>query len=110
MQVSMSNLRIWVIFISAKRNFIRHMNAKPKLCMHRDFKVTTTIVRNMDIEPLNADPNPCGHQISQQEKEAMDTFIIGITTQDKVVIIIKNMDISLRTTLGHTLVEITTDG
>ena len=55
----------------------------------------------MDIEPLNADPNPCGHQISQQEKEAMDTFIIGITIQDKAIIIVKNMEISLRIALGH---------
>ena len=60
--VSMSKLGTWVIVISAKRKVIRHMNAKPKLCMHQDLKVTTTIVRNMDIEPLNEDPNPCGHQ------------------------------------------------
>ena len=54
--------------------------------MHQDFKVTTIIVRNMDIEPLNGDPNPCGHQIIQQEKESIDTFIIGIKTPEKYII------------------------
>ena len=83
------------------------MNAKPRPCMHQDLKVTATIVKNMGMDPLNADPNPCGHQISQQRKEAMDTFIIGITTQDKVVIIVKNMDIIA---FGHTSVVTTTDG
>ena len=78
------------------------MNTEPEPCMHQDLKVTATIVRNMDIEPLNVDLNPYGHQISQQRKEAMKTLIIGITTQHKVVIIVKNMDISLRFALGHT--------
>ena len=78
--------------------------------MHQDLKVTTTIVINMDIEPLNADPNPCGHQTCLPRKEAMETFIIGITTQDKTVIIVKNMDTSLRIFLGHTSVVITIDG
>ena len=70
--------------------------------MHQNLRDTTTIVRNMDIEPLNVDPNPCGHQISHPKKEAMETFAIGITTQDKVVIIVKNMDISLRIAFWHT--------
>ena len=77
--------------------------------MHQDLRVIAIIVRNMDIEPLNANPNPCGHQTSQQRKEAMDTFI-GITTQDKAIIIVKNMDISLRIALGYTSVVTTTDG
>ena len=81
---------------------IKNMNGKPKPCMHQDLKVTTIIVRNMDMDILTVDPNPCGHQSSQQRKEAMDTFIIGITTQDKVVIIVKRMDISLRIALRHT--------
>ena len=104
MQISMSNLRTWVTIISIKSKVIKNMNEtiEPKPCMHQDLKVTATIFRNMDIEPLNVDPNPCGHQINQQKKEAMDTFIIGITTQDKGFIIVKNMDISLRITLGHT--------
>ena len=72
--------------------------------------VIATIARSMDIEPLSADPNPCGHQTSQQKKESMDTFIVGITIQDKVVIIVKIMDISLRIALGHTSVVTTIDG
>ena len=55
--------------------------------MHHDLKDIATIVRNMDIEPLSADPNPCGHQTSQQKKEVMDTSIIGIMTQEKVVLL-----------------------
>ena len=86
------------------------MNVEPEAYMHHDLKVTATIVRNMDIEALNADPNPYGHQTSQQRKEAMDTSIIGITTQQKAIIIVKNMDISLRTALGHTSMATTTDG
>ena len=39
--------------ISATSKVIRHM------------KDIATIVRNMDIEPLNVDPNPRGHQTSQ---------------------------------------------
>ena len=39
-----------------------------------------TIARNMDIEPLSADPNSCGHQTSQKKKEFMNTSIIGTTT------------------------------
>ena len=64
----------------------------------------------MDIDPLNVDPILCGHQTSQQKKEAMDTPITRTTTQDKAIIIVKNMDISLRITLGHTLVATTIDG
>ena len=60
-QISMSNLRTWVTAISEKRKVIRHMNTKPKPCMHQDLKVIATIVRNMDIETLNVDPNPCSH-------------------------------------------------
>ena len=40
----------------------------------------------------------------------METLTIGITTQDIVVITIKNMDISLRTTFEHISVEIIIDG
>ena len=40
----------------------------------------------------------------------MDTFIIGIKTQEKVVIIVKSMDISLRIALEHTSVGTTIDG
>ena len=86
------------------------MNENLEPCRHQDLKVTATTIRSIDIELLNVDPNPCGHQISQQEKEAMDTSVIGIIIQDKVVIIVKSMDISQRITLRHTSMETTTDG
>ena len=74
------------------------MNAKPKPCMHQDLKVTTIIVRNMDIELLNADPKLCGHQTSQQ----METFIIGTTILGEAITTVKSMDTSLRIALEHT--------
>ena len=40
----------------------------------------------------------------------MDTSIIGITIQDIAIIIVKNMDTSLRTTLEHISEEIIVDG
>ena len=40
----------------------------------------------------------------------MEIFIIGITIQDKAIIIVKNMDISLRTALEHPSTETTIDG
>ena len=40
----------------------------------------------------------------------METFIIGIISQDKDVINFKNTDIFLRIVLGHTLVATTKDG
>ena len=96
MQISMSNLKTWITVTSAIRKVIKHMNAKPKPCMNQDLKVTGTTIRNMDIEPLSADPNPYGHQTSQQMKEVMDTSIIGITILGKAVIIVKSMDTTLR--------------
>ena len=33
---------------------------------HQDLKDTATTIRSMDIEPLNVDPSPHGHQESQQ--------------------------------------------
>ena len=86
------------------------MNAKPEPCMHQDLKVTTTTIKSMDINLLNVDPNPCCHQTSQQKKEVMDTSINRITTQEKSIIIVKSMEISLRITLEHTSMETTIDG
>ena len=82
--------------ISAINKVIKHMNAKPKPCMHQDLKETAIIIRNMDIEPLSVDPNPCGHQTSQQNQEVMDTSIIGITILGKAIIIANSMGTSLR--------------
>ena len=72
--------------------------------------VTTKIARSKDIEPLSADQSLCGHQISMQEETTMHTITIGTTTQGKVVTIVKNMDIYLRTALEHTSRETTTNG
>ena len=75
--------------------------------MHQNLKDTATIVRNMDIEPLNAYPSPHGHQTRQ---EAMETLTIGITIQDIAVTIVKNMDISLRIALEDISVVTARDG
>lgn len=40
----------------------------------------------------------------------METLTIGMTIQDIAIIIVKNMDIYLRTKLEHILVETTRDG
>ena len=72
--------------------------------------VTATIARSMDIEPLSANQSLCGHQISMQEEKTMHTITTGTTTQDKVVTIVKSMDIYLRTTLEHISRETTIDG
>ena len=63
-KISMTNLKTWVTITSAKRKVIKHMNAREEPCMHQDLKDTSTTVRSIDIEPLSADPNPCGHQTS----------------------------------------------
>ena len=72
--------------------------------------VTATIARSMDIEPLSVDQSLCGHQISMQEETTMHTITIGTTTQGKVVTIVKNMDIYLKTTLEYTSRETIIDG
>ena len=64
--------------------------------------VTATISRSMDIDPLSIDQSLCGHQISMQGETTMHTITIRTRTQGKVVTIVKNMVIYLRTTLEHT--------
>jgi len=110
MSINMKNLKPWVIVISAIRKDIRHMNVGLKPSRHQDLKVTTTTVRSMDIEHLNADPSLCSHQTNQQRQKFMDITTIRITKLGKVVNTIKNMDTFLRTTLEHTLVVTTIDG
>ena len=83
------------------------MNAGPKPQMYLNLKDTATTIRSMETKPLNADPSSYGHQT---RKEAMKIRIIVIITQDIAAITIKNMDISLRTTLENILVETTIDG
>ena len=83
------------------------MNARPERQMYLNLKDTTTTIKSMDIENLNADPSMHGHQ---KRKGVMITLTIGITTQDIAIITIKNMDISLRITLEHISEEIIVDG
>ena len=75
------------------------MNARLEPQMYLNLKDTATTIRSMDIENLNVDLSQHGHQ----------TLTLGITTQDIAVTTIKNMDISLRITLQHILVEIKMD-
>ena len=67
--------------------------------IHKDLKDIATIVRSMDIELLSADPSLCGHQTSQQNKEVMDTSIIGTKILDRAITNDKSMDTFLRIAL-----------
>ena len=98
MSINMKNLKPWVTIISAKRKDIKHMNVGLKLSRHQDLKVTSTTIISLDIEPLNADPSLCGHQINQQRQKFMDITTIGTMTLRRVVTIVKSMDTFLRTT------------
>ena len=71
LQIKMSSLRAWFTTISAIRKVIRHMNAKPKPCTHKDLKDIATTVRSMDIELLNADPN---HVVIKQENKGKEQW------------------------------------
>ena len=61
-----------------------------------------TTARSMDTNPLSVDQSLCGHQINMKGETTMHTITIGITIQDKVVTIVKNMVIYPKTTLEHT--------
>ena len=63
--VSMTSLKTWVTITSAIKKVIRHMNVSKEPQKHQDLKVTTTIIKSMDIEPSSADLSPCGHQTNQ---------------------------------------------
>ena len=64
-------------------------------------KVTTTIARIMDIEPLNAYQILCGHQTNQQRPKAMDITTIGTIILGRVVTTVRNMGTFLRIALEH---------
>ena len=68
-------------------------------------KVTPTIARSMDIEPLSVDQSLCGHKTNQKRPKAMDITRIGTIILGKVVTTIRSMGTFLRTTLEHILVE-----
>ena len=94
--ISMISLRMQTIVISARNKDIKHMNVELRLSRHLDLKVTATIARSMDIEPLNANQSLCVHQINKQRHQAMKITTIGITTLGIAVITIKNMDMLLK--------------
>ena len=72
------------------------MNAELGPYIHKDMKDIAITIRSMDIELLNADPNPCGHQTGKKRYETMETLITGIIIQGIAIITIKNMDTFLR--------------
>ena len=62
--INMTNLKTWVTVTSAITKVIRHMTIGLEPSGHQDLKITATIARSMDIEPLNAYPSLYGHQIN----------------------------------------------
>ena len=66
LQIRILSIRAWFTAISATYKVIRHMNAEPKPCTHKNLKDIVTTVRSMGIELLSAYPNPCGHQTRKQ--------------------------------------------
>ena len=108
--INITHLKAKGIVISATSKDIKHKIAGLKLQGYKDFMVTTTIANSMDIEPLSANQSLCGHQINMQEETTMHTITIGTTTQGKVVTIVKNMDIYLRTMSEQTSKETKIDG
>ena len=89
MPISMIRPKVQAIFINARNKDIKHMNAELGLSRHLDLKVTATIARSMDIEPLNVDQSLCGHQ-------ATKITTIGITTPGIAIITVRNMDMLLK--------------
>ncbi len=69
------------------------MNVELEPCIHQNLKEIVIIVISLDTKPLNEDPSSHSHQTRE---EAMKISIIGITIQDIAIIIVKNMDTSLR--------------
>ena len=110
MSINMTNLRTWVTITSVINKVIKHKIAGLELQGHQDLKVTTTIARSMDIDPLNVDQSLCGHQTNQNRPKIMDITTIGTTTLGIAAITIRNMDTFLRITLEHILVATTIGG
>ena len=62
--INMVSLTMQVIVTYAKNRVIIHMIVEPELPRQKNLKVIATTARNMDIEPLSADQNLCGHKIN----------------------------------------------
>ena len=65
MQIKTLRRNSWVIVISATIKDIRNMNARPRHQADKDFKVTTTTIRTMEIEHMSVDPSLTSHQTSK---------------------------------------------
>ena len=76
--INMTNLKTWVIVISAISKEIRHMNVGLEPSRHQDLKVTTTTIGSMDIEHLNVDPSLCGHQTNQKRQKSRTSLRLGL--------------------------------
>ena len=60
-QIRALNKNSWVTIISAISKDIRHMNIGPRPLPLKDLKDTSTIVRIMDIDYMNANLMASGH-------------------------------------------------
>ena len=108
--ISRTHLKAKGIVTSATRKDIKHKIVGLKPQGHKDLMVIATIKRSMDIEPLSVDQSLCGHQISMQGGTTMNTITIETTIQGKVVTVVKNMVMYLKTALEHTSRGTTADG
>ena len=54
MLIKMKSQSLWLTATSATNKVIKHMNVGPEPQMYLNLKETTTTVKSMDIEPLNA--------------------------------------------------------
>ena len=97
----MTNLKAWVIVTSAKSKLIRHMTGGLEQLGHQDLKVTSTIARSMDIDPLNAYQSLCGHQTNQQRPKDMDITAIGTIILGRAITTVRIMDTFSRIALEH---------
>ena len=59
--INRTHLKAKGIVTSATSKDVKHKIARLKSQGHKDFMVTTTIARSMDIEPLSANQSLCGH-------------------------------------------------
>ena len=62
MLIKMQSQSLWLIVTSATNKVIKHMNARLEPQMYLNLKDTAITIRSMDIETLNVDPSPHGHQ------------------------------------------------
>ena len=56
----MSTIKTLLIAKSATNEDIRHMNAKPRPCRHKNLKDIAITIKSMNIQLLNANPKQCG--------------------------------------------------